>query len=354
MAMDSKTQKTAGGALAGAGTGAMIGSVVPGIGTLIGAGIGAVAGGLLGYLGPDDGTEERQKAVAAIEAIGNLEFDPADLTPDQLGAIQKYAPKIYESIGIDYPEKIQESSIARDAQMQALEQLGARTKQRGLSLQEKANLEQANQNVLRQNRSQTEAIQSNYGNRGMGGGTMELAQVLNNQRAGANTASDQALKAAGDAETRALQDLMNYGQMAGQVRGQDFNINSANTDTKNRFALTKFNNLQNVANQNTATANQAQQFNIANDVDRAKTNLQQSNQGKVWRTTAAQQKYEAATNKQKALANAYNGVASANDANAAAWQNTISGTMNMGAGMAKNQQDQNNFDSYMDYLNKKG
>lgn len=44
----SQAATAAGGALAGAGTGAMIGSAIPGVGTLIGAGVGAVGGGLLG------------------------------------------------------------------------------------------------------------------------------------------------------------------------------------------------------------------------------------------------------------------------------------------------------------------
>jgi hypothetical protein len=46
----SKTANTMGGALAGAGTGAMIGSAVPGIGTLAGAAYGGVAGALGGSL----------------------------------------------------------------------------------------------------------------------------------------------------------------------------------------------------------------------------------------------------------------------------------------------------------------
>lgn len=46
-----KTAGVLGGAAAGAGTGAMVGSAFPGYGTIIGAGVGALAGGLGGYYG---------------------------------------------------------------------------------------------------------------------------------------------------------------------------------------------------------------------------------------------------------------------------------------------------------------
>jgi len=52
---------TAGGALQGAGTGAMIGSIIPGVGTLAGAGIGAAIGGLTAYLNRKDREEEKEK-----------------------------------------------------------------------------------------------------------------------------------------------------------------------------------------------------------------------------------------------------------------------------------------------------
>jgi hypothetical protein len=50
-----KSTDAAKGALGGAASGAVIGSVVPGIGTLAGAGLGAVAGGALGYLSSGGG-----------------------------------------------------------------------------------------------------------------------------------------------------------------------------------------------------------------------------------------------------------------------------------------------------------
>jgi phage tail tape-measure protein len=52
---------TLGGAMEGAGTGAAIGSFIPGVGTLAGAGIGAAIGGLVAYLNRKDKEEEKTK-----------------------------------------------------------------------------------------------------------------------------------------------------------------------------------------------------------------------------------------------------------------------------------------------------
>lgn len=311
------------GAMAGAAAGAAFGPW--------GAAIGGLAGGVMGLMTPDDGSEDYKKAVAAIEAIGELNYDPADLTPDQLAAIQKYAPTMYQAVQQGDPSLIQEAPAARQAQDEALQQLAQRSRQRGLSLQEKANLEQANQNVQQQLRGQTQAIQENFRNRGMGGGAMEQAQILENQRAGANSASDQALKAAADAEARGLESLTQYGNMASQMRNQDFARESANTGIKNNFAMTKWQNLQNIANQNTQAQNEANQYNLNREDNRNVTNLNQSNTGKQWRTTAATNKYNAAVNKQKALADAYAGQGQRQDAESAAFTNSLNSALDTGA-----------------------
>lgn len=61
MQSENEGMQIGGAALSGAGTGAMIGSVIPGIGTLAGAGIGAAIGGLTAYLNKKDAEEEKNK-----------------------------------------------------------------------------------------------------------------------------------------------------------------------------------------------------------------------------------------------------------------------------------------------------
>jgi len=61
MTSENEGVQIGGAALSGAGTGAMIGSVIPGIGTLAGAGIGAAIGGLTAYLNKKDKEEKETK-----------------------------------------------------------------------------------------------------------------------------------------------------------------------------------------------------------------------------------------------------------------------------------------------------
>lgn len=61
MQSEDEGMQIGGAALSGAGTGAMIGSVIPGIGTLAGAGIGAAIGGLTAYLNRKDKEEKETK-----------------------------------------------------------------------------------------------------------------------------------------------------------------------------------------------------------------------------------------------------------------------------------------------------
>ena len=82
------TSDVFGGAAAGAGTGAQIGSLFPGPGTAIGAGIGAVAGGIMGWLG---GEEEDQlgvyKPTLDLSALKKLQQPKFDV--DMMGYLQQ-------------------------------------------------------------------------------------------------------------------------------------------------------------------------------------------------------------------------------------------------------------------------
>lgn len=85
-----KTASIMGGGMAGAGTGAAIGtSIAPGIGTLIGGGLGAIGGGIAGFFGAQADEDElkndpeyqaaqrREKAMKAVSAALGRAFKAA-------------------------------------------------------------------------------------------------------------------------------------------------------------------------------------------------------------------------------------------------------------------------------------
>ncbi len=78
--MKSQGDRTAGGALIGAGGGAALGAIigsafgVPGLGALIGAGGGAIIGGATGALWPEKGSNDYEEA-RKISAMGYMSYE---------------------------------------------------------------------------------------------------------------------------------------------------------------------------------------------------------------------------------------------------------------------------------------
>jgi len=124
-----------------------------------------------------------------------------------------------------------------DAQRAALAQLGD-ISQGGLTLQDKVNLLDIQNEVARQDAARQGAIQQNMAERGMGGGGAELAQRLMAQQAGSDRAANDSRNVAAMAQQRALDAIMQRGQLGGQMRMQEYGIASdaaAAQDAINRF-----------------------------------------------------------------------------------------------------------------------
>ena len=320
MAMDKKTGRAMQGAASGAAAGT---AIMPGWGTAIGA----VAGGLMGMLGPDDGDAAREKALEILSQVSDPQFDPQDLTPEQIKFIGNFMPELYKIIDIPEAKLANDSGTANDAELEALNKLGELSKSKGLNLNERLQLQQSQDQVNRQAQGNLGAIQDSYRSRGIGGGAMEMAQALNSQRNANNVSSKNALETAANAEQRALSALSNYGNMASKVRGQNVQSNQYNTGVQNQFSLDKWRNSQNIANQNTETINNANLRNLDTRQNIETANVGINNMGKQWRTQAAKDKANFAMQKAAAAAGVSVGQGAANDAAAEGWGNTMNGIM---------------------------
>jgi hypothetical protein len=198
------------GALSGAGAGAAFGPW--------GALIGGAAGGLMGMLSPEEAN--------LAEIYGNL--DPA--TVEQLIAAGEISPTELA--------KITEDPALRSVQMRALANMANLGESGGMDIQAQTAHEQAIQRSAQQERSQREAVLENMAQRGMRGSGAELMAQLQGGQTAATANSMAGAQAASDARTRALQAMAMGGQMAGNVRGQDYSVaaNKAQAqDAINRF-----------------------------------------------------------------------------------------------------------------------
>ena len=164
----------------------------------------------------------------------------------------------------------------RDAQMSALMDLQNISSSGGMTAEDKANLSRIQGQTAQADKGRREAILQNAAARGMSGSGNELLAQLQSSQAATDRQSQEGLDIAGMAQARALQAMMQSGQLGGSIRGQDFGEQSAVAQAQD--AINKFN----VANQNTASQynatalNQTGQFNAGNQLDTDKFNSAQA------------------------------------------------------------------------------
>jgi hypothetical protein len=114
------------------------------------------------------------------------------------------------------------------------------------------------------------AIMQGMAQRGQGGSGMELLELLDSAQDATDRQSQASLDIAGQNEDRALAAIMNRGNMAGSIRGQEFGEDAARAEAQD--AINRFNagNRNQNSQFNTGQWNQGAQFNAGNQL---KTNM---------------------------------------------------------------------------------
>lgn len=185
-------------------------------------GLGELGGGLLSDLfngGDRDAIEQLLKE--SMDEYGNVSED-------------KLRRLIATKQGGTEYDKMQSDPRLQAAQMKALDSLGREGDQSGMTAEDRATYEAFQGDAARKEKSQRDAVlartQPNSGAR--------IAMMGLNQQASADRGAQAALGMAGDARTRALQAMSQGGQLAGNIRGQNFQEGAARAgaqDAINRF-----------------------------------------------------------------------------------------------------------------------
>lgn len=128
----------------------------------------------------------------------------------------------------------------RQAQLQALQEMGALAHSGGNDAQSQAAMFDANSQAGAQERAQRGAIMQNMSARGMGGSGAELAGLLAAQQGGADRSHAGGVQAAADSRRRSLEALGQLGSMAGQLRGQDWGEAAGKAGALDQFSLAKY------------------------------------------------------------------------------------------------------------------
>ncbi len=213
----------------------------------------------------------------------------------------------------------------KEAQLAALQGLQGVANEGGMSATDKVRFNQMQSELNRNEGAQRGAIMQDMARRGQAGSGMELAAQLMNQQASAERASMQGMEVKAQAERRALEALMQGGQLAGQMQGQEFNQQAqaaAAQDAINRFNTA---NRQQVQSNNVGARNQAQASNLGERQRIADQNVGIRNQQETQNKGLAQQNFDNQLKRASGMTGQLGGMANAADQAAGRAANMWSG-----------------------------
>lgn len=253
-----------------------------------------VIGGIMGNIAAsgDRAAAADASRRAYEEAIGlGLPPDTAKaLIMQEFKKAGTYTPEMEQeiNIGISQVAGIKEDGSLRDAQTNALQALQQRGK--GLGAEDRASLNQVRSEMARDAEAKRQQIIQGFQQRGMGGSGGEIAAQLMQAQAGANQASMEGDRLAGDSSARALESIRSAGALGGQIRQQDFGVAQAKASAADEFQ--RFNVQNQVAREqrNVANRNQGSQYNLSEGQRIQDANTQQAN-SELLRQQDAKERY---------------------------------------------------------------
>jgi len=269
-----------------------------------------------------------------------------------LPILKEYYPELYKQVVTLNPEmetavKLGPSEMQgiamdpalRQAQMSALSKLQGIGEAGGRDAQFLSDAARVENDVNTNLQGQQGAIQQNMAARGLSGGGSELVARNMAAQQAANRHGQSALDLNAQAQQRALQSIMQAGQLGGQIQGQDFN--QASQKAQAADAINRFNtqNQQGVMSANVGAKNQAQQYNATNAQKVSDQNVGIGNQAQQYNLNLAQQQYDNEMKKRGIVAGAQQGLANSyqNESarNAGFMGNAIGAGFNAAAGGKK-------------------
>lgn len=273
---------------------------------------------------------------------------------EEAGLLDPKAEEII-NLGVSKLSQITEDSKNREIQSSALNLLKERA-EGGLNAEDRAGFNKLRAETATATQGKIQQILQNMQARGLGGSGAELVAQLNATQEGANRASEEGDRIAAEASRNALAAAVSSGNLAGNIRTQDFDV--AKTKAESADAIEKFNttNQINLQQRNTDRTNEAAAKNLASKQAIMNANIQMQNQELVRQREASRQKYLDDMEAAKTRANAYNGQAQQARADAQqtaqTWQNIGSGLSSAisGVGDGISKQEQTDYDRNQDKL----
>lgn len=241
-------------------------------------------------------------------------FDRTPLTREQYQVLGTYAPTIAGFVQEKSPEMVREAASTQEKELQksALQQYQQLSVQ-GEDAQAIAQRESGLAAAQGQQNRNTQQLLQSYQNQGVGNGGQALSAALQTGQAADQQRRQLALDVASQNEQRRTQALGQMATLAGQVRGQNANVEEANVNAINQFNQRNAQNLNSYNQYVAKTQSEAQAANLQNQQNVANSNIQGNNAlaeyNKNMLNQMNQQEAAAYNNQNQAVANAKLGMA---------------------------------------------
>jgi hypothetical protein len=295
-------------------------------------GLGSLVSGIFGVGGDGGAGGSLQEAKGLFDKIGLPDIEKQKLKLEEMVLQGLITPEQAQTFlqGDTGLKEISVDPRLKDSQMASLTALQDIANNGGLTMTDKSRLADIDSQVSQAERGSREAILQNARQRGVSGSGMELGAQLINQQGAAGRRHQGGLDVAAQAEQRALEALMQSGQLGGQIRGQEFGEQAqvqAAQDAINRFNQQ---NRQAVQEANIGRRMQAQQTNLGERQRVADSNVNTRNDQQKFNKGLFQQNFQNEMTKANAQASALNNIAQSQQ-NSAGRKDQFTGAL-IGAG----------------------
>ncbi len=305
-----------------------------------------VVGGLMAQAQSAKTAKEQKKLLEQARAEWDKIEDPqvkaeAFQTLKSQGVLTPEAEKSFNVPDSEYAS-IQVDPNLKQAQMDALAKLQELGRSGGVDDVDKANIERARQNYAAQAASQQANVTEALARRGVSGGGMELAQRQMSAQNAANQMGNTEAQVQAEARRRALDAILQGGQLGGQIRSQEQQAAEAKAAAMDRINQFRTQNSIGLEQRRVDAANTANAANLSNTQRIADANVGFKNAEIAARNAQPQQRFQnqvtIAQGKSGQLGQAAAAVADKGAKDAQMFGGLITGVGQLGAAYGQNQQ----------------
>lgn len=197
------------------------------------------------------------------DAISALKYNPEDYYTNYSYYDDPTLYDTYQLQGTEYDNVSLDPSVLA-AQNQALEDLINLSEAKGLNAIDQQALEEIVNEENKNLQGQNDAILQDAMQRGVYGSGLEMAQRLQNAQSSANRMSNRDMDVMSQAQQRALDALSSYGNLASNMRSQDYNEQARRAAAQDAINQANWENRQKVSNSN---------VDLRNDVNMKNTDI---------------------------------------------------------------------------------